>query len=212
MKKLIDALLSLFRKPDAPITVDTRPSVNFPFTESQLERAIAAASSPKRPNLEATAAALKAACVVYNVTHPLEIAHLIAQLAHESWGFTFTREIWKDTPAQLRYENHPRLGNTEPGDGKKFAGMFWIQLTGQWNHEAYASYRGISVERLHSLADDEYTNADVSLWYIAVLRKGFLTAARNDDIEAVTRSINGGLNGFEDRKRRYELVKQQLGL
>lgn len=211
MKKLIEFLLSLFQKPQ---DLQQAPShfQGFTVTEADIELAVAAASAPWRPNLEATAAAFKAACVRYNVTSPLEIAHLIAQLAHESMGFTRTREIWGNTAAQLRYETHPRLGNTQPGDGRKFAGMFWVQLTGRWNHEAYATYRGLSIEELHALADDPYTNADASLWYVSVLRKGFLTAARNDDVEAVTRAINGGLNGFDDRKRRLAACRKYLGV
>jgi putative chitinase len=212
MKKLIEFLLSLFAKKHEP----PKPAeTNLAITTSHEEfvRAVVAGSAPQKPNDPAlVAGALRSACVKYNVTAPIEVAHLIAQLAHESGGFRFTREIWRDTPAQLRYENHRLLGNTEPGDGKRFAGLWWVQLTGRYNHQVYADYRGLTLEELHALADDVYTSADVSLWYVSVLRKGFLTAARNNDIEAATRAINGGLNGFEDRKRRFAAVAPILGV
>lgn len=212
--KFLAALFAAFgKKPqpteDAPAPV---PSDSFPFDEAVLARAIYVASSPKVPAAFDVARALKAACIRYGVSKPLEVAHLIAQLAHESGGFTFTKEIWNNTPAQLRYENHRLLGNTEPGDGKRFAGMFWVQLTGRWNHSAYAKYKGISINELHASYDDPATNADVSLWYVSVNRRGFLEAANRNDIEGVTRAINGGLNGFDDRKRRYAAISPILGV
>ena len=209
IEQLLRFLAALFGK-TAPVAA---PEPLFPVDSATMERAVLAASLPQIPrDVVQVAAALRVACLKYDVKQPVEIAHLIAQLAHESGGFRFTREIWRDTPAQLRYESHRLLGNTEPGDGKRFAGLWWVQLTGRWNHQAYADYRGLTLEDLHTLADDVFTSADVSLWYVSVLRKGFLTAARNNDIEAATRAINGGLNGFEDRKRRFAAVAPILGV
>jgi putative chitinase len=208
---ILRAIAAIFGR--KPLTSPTAPASPFPIDSVTMERVVLAASLPQIPrDVVAVAAALRAACVKYGVVTPIEIAHLIAQLAHESGGFRFTREIWRDTPAQLRYENHRNLGNTEPGDGKRFAGIWWVQLTGRWNHQAYADYRGMTIEELHALADDIYTSADVSLWYVSVLRKGFLAAARNNNIEAATRVINGGLNGFEDRKRRFAAVAAVLSV
>ena len=122
------------------------------------------------------------------------------------------------TPAQLRYEGNRNLGNTEPGDGRRFAGLFEIQLTGRWNHTAYAKYRGLDVDDLPALADDRATNADVALWYITVNRKGFLAAARRKDVLAASIAVNGankdtGLpNGYEDRLARTRAVLRVLGI
>jgi len=65
---------------------------------------------------------------------------------------------------------------------------------------------------LHARADDTETNADVSLWYIAIQRKGFLDAANKNDIEAVTKAVNGGYNGLVDRKARYAAIAPILGV
>lgn len=212
LESFVSFFVRLFTRKGAPTQSIPADAGAFPFDLETLEQAVRAASRPWSPNATQVAAALRAACMRYGVMQPLEIAHLIAQLAHESMGFTRSREIWTNTAAQLRYETHRGLGNTEPGDGRRFAGLFWVQLTGRWNQSAYATYRAMTVDELQALADDPYTNADASVWYVAVLRKGTLSAARANDIEGVTRAINGGLNGYEDRRRRYALIAPILGV
>lgn len=220
MKALIDLLVALFRRPatapaQEPVAVGDDP---FPLSSEQMEAALVAAGAvTNQVNVTQIAAALRAACMRYDIRDVLPIAHLIAQIAHESGGFRYTREFWGPTPAQLRYEGNKNLGNTEPGDGRKFAGMFWIQLTGRWNHTAYAQYRHIGIETLHASADDPFTNADVCLWYIVINRPGFLAAARANNVLAVSIAVNGknanGLpNGWDDRQRRTRAVFQVLGL
>lgn len=222
MKALIDFLIALFRRPAPAATAaqDAGPAGDdpFPLSAAQMESALLAAGAQgHQVAVPAIAAALRAACLRYGITDILPIAHLIAQIAHESGGFRYTREYWGPTPAQLRYEGNKNLGNTEPGDGRKFAGMFWIQLTGRWNHSAYAQYRSIGLETLHASADDPYTNADVCLWYIVINRPGFLAAARQNDVLAVSIAVNGknrdGFpNGWQDRQLRTRAVLQSLGV
>lgn len=221
MKSLIDFILSLLRRqtPEQTTPVEPQAADPFPISDADLERCVLAAGADiNRAPVAAIAAAYKKAFIRYGVTDVLPIAFLLPQVAHESKNFTATREIWGPTPAQLRYEGNRNLGNTEPGDGRRFAGLFEIQLTGRWNHTAYAKYRGLDVDDLPALADDRATNADVALWYITVNRKGFLAAARRKDVLAASIAVNGankdtGLpNGYEDRLARTRAVLRVLGI
>ena len=126
------------------------------------------------------------------------VAHYLAQIGHETGQLRFRREIWGPTPAQRRYEGRKDLGNTHRGDGKRFMGRGLIQITGRANYAAY----GQSVGR-DLLADPDAVRREpalcigCSLWYWRT--HGLDALADRDDLEAVTRAINGGLNGLGDR-------------
>lgn len=217
LSAFIEAIAGLLRRGASALPPASDTDV-LPFTAEQMERAIIAVSNGRAPNPPEIVAALRAALVRYNVLSPLAIAHLIAQLAHESGGFRFVREVWTNSPAQQRYEGNRNLGNTQPGDGRLFAGMFWIQLTGRYNHQAYADYRGISIAQLHASVDDVYTSADVSVWYIAVQRPGFIAAAERNDLLAASIAVNGVNrdtklpNGWVDRQRCFRVIAPILGV
>lgn len=218
MGKFLELILSLFRRPSPTTEPAPEQPAAFAVSDGDLERAImASGADAARVPVTQIAQAFKRAFIRHGVDDPLVVAHLIAQAAHESGGFRYTREIWKDTPAQQRYEGNRNLGNTEPGDGKRFAGLFWLQLTGRYNQTAYAKYRGIDVDTLQSLADDMDTNADVVCWYILIARKSFVAAAKRNDTLAASIAVNGanknGMpNGYEDRLARTRAVLRVLGL
>jgi putative chitinase len=220
LANLLKAILSLFQRP-APgevVPVETQDAQAFPISDGDLERCILAAGGDNYSvPVQRIAEAFKRAFIRYGITEPLVAAHLIAQVGHESGGFRFTREIWRGTQAQLRYEGNRNLGNNQPGDGRRFAGLFWLQLTGRWNHTAYATYRGIDVDKLPLMADDIDTNADVACWYILINRKSFIVAAKRNDPLAASIAVNGvnanGLpNGYEDRLARTRAVLRVLGI
>ena len=81
-------------------------------------------------------APLQAALAVYAIDTPLRLSMFLANLGHESGRLVYVREIWGPTPAQTRYEGRVDLGNTKPGDGKRFLGRGLIQLTGRDNARA----------------------------------------------------------------------------
>jgi putative chitinase len=80
--------------------------------------------------------AYKQAMDLYEINTRLRVACFLANIGHESGGLMWSREIWGPTPAQSRYEGRADLGNTQPGDGKRFMGRAHLQITGRHNYGA----------------------------------------------------------------------------
>ena len=66
----------------------------------------------------------------------LSMAYFLGQCGHESGGLRYPVEIHDGS----NYEGRTDLGNTQPGDGVKFAGTGWIQVTGRYNHQSFSDY------------------------------------------------------------------------
>jgi putative chitinase len=138
---------------------------------------------------------------------PLRLCHFMAQLAHESAHLTVTREF----ASGKAYENRKDLGNVEKGDGVRYKGRGLIQTTGRVNYkDATADIRHFSPDAPDFVADptelEEFPWAllsAISFWR----RKNINVLADEDDIEAVTKVVNGGLNGIDDRRRYLKLAK-----
>lgn len=142
-----------------------------------------------------------------------ELAAFLAQVGHESGGFQYVREIWGPTPAQVRYEGRRDLGNTQRGDGYKYRGRGLIQITGRANYARIADRM-----RLVGAPDFVATPEALELPKWAALSaadywldKRLARYCRPTmDFKALTRAINGGLNGLEDRLARYERASKAL--
>lgn len=139
----------------------------------------------------------------FRMTDQKERAMFIAQIAHET-GKKHMFELWGPTPAQRRYEGRKDLGNVQPGDGYKFRGRGYIQLTGRANYTAAGKYIGVDLANSPDLAANPDIAVLVAMWYWQVARGTVIVnAARRGDVEAVTKAINGGYNGLEDRRSKY---------
>lgn len=157
---------------------------------------------------------LSKACSDYAINTPLRLAHFLAQIGHESNSLRDVREVWGPTEAQRRYEGRADLGNTNPGDGTRFMGRGPIQTTGRANYRALTQRlraRGIDAPDFevypHRLELPEWgALAACDYWDM----RGINALADRDDIEAVTRAVNGGLNGLDDRKRRLGWSKRAI--
>lgn len=155
---------------------------------------------------------LNAAMAADGIDTMLRTAAFIAQLAHESGEFRFMEEIWGPTDAQRRYEPPSdlakRLGNTEPGDGKRFKGRGPIQITGRFNYRKYGELLGVDlVDNPELAAQPDWAFATAGLFWKA---NGLNELADREEFVAITKRINGGTNGLADRQKYYELAKKAL--
>lgn len=132
---------------------------------------------------------------------PLRLAHFMAQLCHESGSFRYMEEI----ASGAAYEGRKDLGNAFPGDGRRFKGRGPIQLTGRANYRAFGRKIGIDLERHPEIAAVPSIGLLTALEYWA--DRGLNAYADADDIRAVTRRINGGLNGLADREAHLRKIK-----
>ena len=140
------------------------------------------------------------------ISTPLRRAHFIAQLAHESGGFRYAEEL-ADGAA---YEGRADLGNNRPGDGRRFKGRGLIQLTGRANYTAYGTAIGRDLAADPSpVATDPVLAVDAACWFWET--RGLNALADADDVERITRRINGGLNGYDDRKEYLHRARFFLG-
>lgn len=140
----------------------------------------------------------------YTINTPLRISHFLAQVGHESLSLIYTQEL----ASGAAYEGRKDLGNTEKGDGVRFKGRGLIQLTGRDNYTSYSKYSGFDFmkkgnERL--IATTPKYSLDVSLWFWKT--KKLNRYADNDNIRSVTRRVNGGYNGLEDRQQYLDRAK-----
>lgn len=135
----------------------------------------------------------------FQLTTALRIVHFLAQLAHESDGFCAIEEY----ASGAAYEGRADLGNTQPGDGKRYKGRSPIQLTGRANYRAFTKWiRGY----VPDAPDFEAKPELVATWPWAAWAVFYFWSTRNlndladkDDLVGVTKRINGGTNGLADR-------------
>ena len=149
-------------------------------------------------------APLEAAMNANQINTLLRQAHFLAQLGHESGSLRYTAEL----ASGAAYEGRIDLGNSQPGDGPRFKGRGLIQITGRTNYTRYGKDRGqdyITGPNPDLLATDPNIAADCSGWFWATRHLNEL--ADSDDLLSITKRINGGINGLDDRARRLKLAK-----
>ena len=130
-----------------------------------------------------------------------------AQLGHESAGLLYMEEIASGSA----YEGRADLGNTQAGDGVRFKGRGPIQVTGRANYTAVSAWAyahdlvptaRFFVDNPAQLASDRYGFIG-PVWYWTVARSDINALCDAGDLTTVTRRINGGTNGIDDRRSRY---------
>jgi putative chitinase len=139
---------------------------------------------------------------------PHQMAQFMAQVMHESSGLRFPKELWGPTAAQRRYEGRKDLGNVNAGDGRRFSGRGYIQVTGRANYRSFTSWMQDRDRKFPDFeAYPERLETSIYLGMGAVWYWSQRVPARYVDegnIEMVTRRVNGGLNGYADRLRYYD--------
>ncbi len=157
---------------------------------------------------------LTATMVEFDINTPQRQAAYLAQVGQESGGLQWFHEMWGPTPAQKAYEppseSATRLGNTQPGDGRRFAGRGPIQITGRYNYRLLGPMLGLDLEGNPLLLDDPETacRSSGAFWKL----KGCNALADLGDFKGLTKRINGGLNGFAERLVRWDGAKAALNI
>jgi putative chitinase len=172
----------------------------------------------------------------YDINTPLRVAHFIAQCAHESGNFVFIKENLNYRADRLmktfkryfptldlaqQYEKKPekianrvyanRMGNSDEasGDGWRYCGRGLIQLTGKDNYTFFAGSLGISVEDASEYLATFEGAAQSACWYWE--QNNLNRFADANDVKGLTRAINGGYIGLEDRQKHTEHALHVLG-
>jgi putative chitinase len=173
----------------------------------------------------------------FKIDKPLVLAHFLAQCAHESGNFkyvrenlnysaqgllkTFPRYFSKDTAeiaarkpeviANIVYSNRMGNGDRLSGEGWKFRGRGYIQLTGKNNYKAFGEYINQDLLTSPDLVATKYPLMSAA-WFFEIT-KLWATAAKGSDEETIkllTRRINGGFNGLADRISKTKLFTSIL--
>jgi predicted chitinase len=167
---------------------------------------------------------LNKCCYRYGVNSRLRQAHVFGQGAVESMSLNQMLEIASGT----HYEGNKMLGNCRPGDGPRFKGRGFKQLTGRYNYAEYWCFRGwlrkgkdfdIGWELDHTkryppidipekLIENSFNCIDADCWYVTVFRNGTIAAMDLDDIRKVTVSINGGEHDLKARTKFTNRMKR----
>ena len=147
---------------------------------------------------------LNSTMAAYNIGTPLRQAAFLAQLAHESGSLRYVKEL----ASGEAYEGRLDLGNTEEGDGVKYKGRGLIQITGRSNYQACGSALGLDLLNHPELLEQPLQACLSAGWFWQ--SHGLNELADNKEFKKITKRINGGYNGYEDRLKYYNIALKVL--
>lgn len=142
----------------------------------------------------------------YEINTPQRVAYFAGQICHESDQFCTTEEY----ASGRAYEGRRDLGNTQPGDGVRFKGRGLIMITGRANYASYGGPLGLDLIAHPELAADPVNSLRIAAEYWH--KRNCNAAADDDDLEGVTRLVNGGLMGLDDRAAATDRAFDALGV
>jgi putative chitinase len=204
---------------------------NFILSREQLAQLL-----PGNPYLDHWYHALEQALPDYDINTPPRVAAFIAQCAHESGGFRALKENLNYRAVTLRkvfpkyfpnddianqYAQKPemianrvyggRMGNgpEASGDGFRYCGRGLIQLTGKHNYQNFADSIETPVEEIPEYLATFEGAVQSACWFWEA--NNLNQWADAGDILTLTKRINGGTIGLEDRKKHYEHALHVLG-
>lgn len=144
----------------------------------------------------------------YGIVGTPRAAAFIAQVGHESGHLRYVREIWGPTAQQAGYEGRADLGNTVKGDGSKYRGRGLIQITGRANYAACGEALGLDLINKPELLELPQHASMSAAWFWST--RGLNTLADRGEFVKITRRINGGLTGQDDRRALYDRALEVL--
>jgi putative chitinase len=143
-----------------------------------------------------------------------ELAAFMAQSAHETLGFTQMGEMGGKDYLKKNYDpKHNKakaaeLGNKKAGSGARYAGGGYLMLTGEFNYAEAGKALGIDLVRHPELIQKPDVAAATALWFWKSRVRP--NVSDWDDVASVTRKINKGLAGLDDRQANYDLYRKKL--
>lgn len=142
----------------------------------------------------------------FGIDTPMREAAFLAQIAHESGSLKYVREL----ASGQAYEGRADLGNTEPGNGPRFRGRGLIQITGRANYRScsLALYGDDRLLQAPALLEDVVPACRSAAWFWS--SRNLNALADVGAFRAITKAINGGYNGYEDRLAYYERAQALL--
>ena len=138
----------------------------------------------------------------FEINTPKRICHFISQCSHESACGRYKCELADGS----KYENRKNLGNVNKGDGPKFKGGGYIQLTGRSNYQKFADFMNDqNIMNGHKYVAENYPWSSAGFWWY---NNKMNNLCDKDDctVKAVTKKVNGGYNGLEEREGYYKLA------
>jgi len=135
----------------------------------------------------------------FGVTTKSRLRHFLSQTAHESGGGRYKKEL----ASGWDYEGRADLGNTHSGDGPRYKGAGYIQLTGRANYQDFANFiHDDAVMQGVDYVADRYPFSSAGFWWQNNRMNQLCDS--NPSVRDVTLRVNGGTNGLEDREMYYQ--------
>ena len=175
------------------------------ITAGQLKQILPQATAA---NIEMYLPFLNSLLPKFGIDNNVRLAAFLAQVGHESGQLRYNKEIWGPTAAQKGYEGRKDLGNIIAGDGVKFKGRGLIQITGRANYSNFGQTNGVDCINNPSLLEQPEYAVMTACWFWQ--KNNLNKYADSGDFKTLTKRINGGYNGLEDRIQIWERAKKIL--
>ena len=142
-----------------------------------------------------------------------ELAQFMAQCAHETINFSTLTELggkldFRKYEMKYNPEKATELGNTKPGDGARFKGRGYLQITGRYNYTKIGKALGLPLDKHPELVENPEIAVQTALWYWDNVVKRKTTDFSNT--ASTTKPINSAMRGLEDRKNKFIGIKHVL--
>jgi len=144
--------------------------------------------------------------VEFDISTPRRQSAFLANIAHESGSLRYVEEIATGDA----YEGRKDLGNTQPGDGRRFKGRGLPQITGRDNYRVCGAALGLDLLANPELLEQPLPAARSAGWFWKTRKLGPIADA--DKFGTVCRVWNGGFNGIDDRIIHWLRIRRALGL
>lgn len=142
----------------------------------------------------------------FGITTLQRQAAFLAQVAHESGSLRYVREL----ASGEAYEGRADLGNTEPGDGPRYKGRGLMQITGRSNYAACGQALGLDLIAHPELLEEPVNACRSAGWFWRT--RSLNQYADHNTFTALTKAINGGFNGLEERRQAWLVARQALSV